>query len=487
MLKYTKSILLIGALLSSPLIAENQSNNRPNIIYINVDDLGWGELGYTGSKLYESPNIDKLASQSMVFNAGYAPSANCAPSRAACQTGQWAPRTGVYTVLSSKRGPSHQRKLIPTKNTTTIKKDNLTIGAILKNAGYATATMGKWHISKNPLENGYELNIGGSHDGGPYHGGYFSPFEYPNLVVKEKGTCLTDILTDHAIKFVTTKRDKPFFLYLPYFSVHSPLEGKPELVAHFKEKAKKLGLKTDPRLVAMLATMDANIGRLMKALDDNNLADNTIVIFTSDNGGVYKFNDEHPLRAGKGSYYEGGIRVPFLIRWPAKIKPSENATPISGLDIFPTLVAAAGAKVPATKILDGVNFLPELTGSGKINDRALFWHFPIYLSAGNKDCQDPLFRTRPGSAIRHGDWKLIEYFENGDIELYNLKHDPREQKNLAKSNPEKANELLKELKDWRKLTNAPVPTALNPDFGKKKPKKKKKNKKKNHKKKRKVH
>ena len=465
-------ITLAAAVSLQPLAAET----RPNIIYINIDDLGWGELGYTGSKVFESPNIDKLASQSMVFTAAYAPSANCAPSRAACQTGQWAPRTGVYTVKNSDRGSSRTRKLIPTKNTLHIKKDNLTIGGALKNAGYDTAAMGKWHVTKDPLENGYDLNIGGNHVGGPYTGGYFSPFKYPNLEVKEEGTNLTDCLTDHAIKFISAKRDKPFFLYLAYFTVHAPLQGKPELVAHFKEKVDKLDIKTDPRLPAMVATLDANIGRIMQTLKKNGMADNTIVIFTSDNGGVYKFNDEHQLRAGKGSYYEGGVREPFLVHWPAKVTPSTNATPISGIDIFPTLVAAAEAKLPADKKLDGANLMPELTGAGKIKDRALFWHFPIYLQGGNKDCQDPAFRTRPGSSIRHGDWKLIEYFENGDLEVYNLKDDPREKNNLAKSNPEKTQELLAKLKDWRKKTNAPVPTKLNPKFGKKEVKLKKKEK-----------
>jgi len=470
-------LILISAIATLNLSA---AETRPNIIYINIDDLGWGELGYTGSKLYESPNIDKLAEQSMVFTAGYAPSSNCAPSRAACQTGQWSPRTGVYTVLSSARGKSSQRKIIPIKNTLHITKDNLTIGGALKNAGYATASMGKWHVSKTPLDHGYDINIGGSSAGGPYTGGYFSPFKYPNLVVKEKGVSLTDRLTDHAIEFITQKRDNPFFLYLPYFSVHSPLQGDPELTAKFEKKAKQLGSKTNPKLVAMVAKLDANIGRLMKALDDHKLAENTIVIFTSDNGGVYKSNGEHPLRAGKGSYYEGGIREPFLIRWPAKIKPAKNATPVSGLDIFPTLIEAAKTTVPKDKILDGTSLIPELTGTGKIKDRPLFWHFPIYLQGGNKDCQDPAFRTRPGSAIRHGNWKLIQYFENGDLELYNLKNDPREQNNLAKSNPEKTQELLNKLKSWQKQTNAPIPTQLNPDFGKdnSKRKKKKKNKKK---------
>jgi len=347
------------------------------------------------------------------------------------------------------------------------------MGSILKSAGYATASMGKWHVSNDPTKHGFDINIGGSSAGGPYKGGYLSPFKYPNLEEKEKGVNLTDRLTDEAIKFITTKRDQPFFLYLPYFAVHAPLKGKPELVKRFASKGKKLGITTRPELGAMIFTLDANIGRIMKTLDQHQLADNTIVVFTSDNGGVYKSTTEHPLRAGKGSYYEGGIREPFLIHWAGKIKPGKNSTPVSGIDFFPTFVELSGAKLPASKKLDGVSLVPELTGTGKLKDRALFWHFPIYLQGGNKDCQDTIFRTRPGSAIRHGDWKLIQYFENGDLELYNLADDPREKSNIAKANPEKLQELLTELKGWRKTTNAPVPTELNPEFGKTTSKKKK--------------
>jgi len=475
------------ALLSGAATAvEKNQPSKPNIIYINVDDLGWNELGYTGSQFFESPNIDKLATQSMKFTAGYAPAANCAPSRAACLSGQWGPRTGVYTVMNSTRGKASERKLIPTKNTLHLEDSNPTIGTILHAAGYETATMGKWHVTKDPLKNGFDVNIAGSEDGSPNDGGYLSPFHFPNLVVKEEGVYLTDRLTDEAIKFITKPRKSPFFLYLPYFTVHTPLQPKPEKVAYFKQKAERLfprkgnksgkpkqGEATRYELGAMVSSLDENIGRILKTLKESGLEENTLIIFTSDNGGIWAFNGEHALRAGKGSYYEGGIRVPLLISWKGKIKPGTCELPVSGIDFFPTLADAANASIPKEKVLDGDSLMPVLldsdaakTGKKISYDRPLFWHFPIYLAGGNKDCQDSKFRTRPGSAIRIGDWKLIQYFENGDLELYNLKKDPKEKHNVSEENPEKTQLLLKTLKSWRAKTKAPVPSELNPKFGK---------------------
>lgn len=460
------SILLAALLLPIITQARENSSSKPNIIYINIDDLGWADLGYNGSTFYETPHIDRLAKDSMDFTNGYAPASNCAPSRACCQTGQWTPRHGVYTVNNSDRGKSSDRKLIPTENTQHISDDMLTIGGALKAAGYATATMGKWHISEDPRNNGYDLNIGGSSDGGPYRGGYLSPFKYPNLEEKEKGIHLADRITDEAIRFITAKRDKPFFLYLTYFSVHAPIQAKPEKIAYFKKKIDPKSGQKNATYAAMISSVDDNIGRVMKTLDDHGFAQNTLVVFTSDNGGVWNVSKQTPLRAGKGSYYEGGIREPFLIRWPGKVKHGKNLTPVTGIDFFPTFLEAAQATVPESKRLDGVSLIPELMGTGKIKDRALFWHFPIYLQGGNIDCQDPAFRTRPGSAIRDGDWKLIEYFENGSVELYNLSDDPGEGNNLATQLPEKTQELMKQLRNWRKETEAPVPTQLNPGFGK---------------------
>lgn len=447
---------------------------KPNILYINIDDLGWADLSINGSKYYETPNIDRLAKEGMIFTNGYSSAANCAPSRACAISGQNTPRHGVYTVLSSERGKSKDRKIIPTKNTQHLAEDNLTFGHALKAAGYTTATMGKWHVTKDPLKNGFDINIGGTAAGGPYNGGYHSPFKYPNLEVKEKGTYLTDELTTKAINFITKHKansaDKPFLLYLPYFTVHGPLQAKPELVEKYKQK-KATKAQSNPVYAAMIESLDQNIGRVLDALDTNGIADNTLVVFTSDNGGVNVTSLQWPLRGGKGMYYEGGIREPYFIRWPAKIKAGSICdTPVTNLDFYPTFCDVAGTAPPKGKVLDGVSLSP-LFEEKKIADRALYWHFPIYLqgygkpsSLGMKEAQDTKFRTRPGSAIRHGDWKLIEYFENGEFELYNLKEDTGEKHNLAASNPEKLQELKKMLTKWRTQIKAPVPTELNPEY-----------------------
>ncbi len=469
-------LLLLKSIILGSLSLSALGSDKPNIIYINVDDLGWADVGYQGSTFYETPHIDKLATQGMVFANAYAAAANCAPSRACAITGQATPRHGVYTVLNSDRGASHTRKIIPTKNTLVIKQDNLTLGHAMKQAGYVTGSFGKWHVSNDPLKNGFDVNVGGSTAGGPYVGGYHSPFKYPNLVQNNPGEYLTDRLTTEAIQFVTDNKDKAFFLYLPYFTVHTPIQGKKDKIAYFKKKDPSDGQK-NASYAAMISSLDDNIGRLMKTLDELKLADNTIVIFTSDNGGVYNISHQTPLRAGKGSYYEGGIREPFIVRWPAKFKPSKNDTPVTHLDLFPTFLDVTQTKMP-DKTLDGNSLIHIFNGKTDeiLENRALYWHFPIYLQGGNKDCQDPLFRTRPGSAIRYGDWKLIQYFENNDLELYNLKNDLSEKSNLAAKNPEKVKQLLAMLDTWRTEKNAPVPTEINPDFGKKPAKKNKKQK-----------
>ncbi|MGJ8654839.1 MAG: sulfatase [Akkermansiaceae bacterium] len=454
------ALLLIVSIASATLAT---ANNKPNVIYINVDDLGWADVGYQGSKFYETPHIDKLAAKGMVFTNAYAAASNCAPSRASALTGMVTPRHGVYTVNESDRGKSHTRKLIPIKNTLHIKSNEITLGHLMQRAGYITGTIGKWHVSKNPLKNGFDINIAGSEAGGPYSGGYHSPYKYPNLVNNEPGEYLTDRLTDEAIKFIKTYKATPFFLYLPYFTVHTPIQAKAEKVAKFKQK-KGNESQNNPEYAAMISSLDDNIGRLMNALSDLKLTNSTIIIFTSDNGGVYNHSKQTPLRAGKGSYYEGGIREPLIIRWSNKISPGKCDTPVSHLDFFPTLLDITKSEIPG-KPLDGVSILPLLF-DGQIADRALYWHFPIYLQGGNDQSQDPVFRTRPGSAIRQGDWKLIQYFENNDIELYNLKYDSSEKNNLATSYESKATELTAKLEAWRKKINAPVPTKPNPDFRK---------------------
>jgi arylsulfatase A-like enzyme len=453
--------------LSSQGKTREHSQGLPNIIYINVDDLGWTDLGFQGSDYYETPNIDKLASEGMVFTNAYAPAANCAPSRACCFTGQYTPRHGVYTVSNSDRGKSKDRKLIPIKNTLHIKEENLTIAHVLQSAGYKTCTIGKWHISNDPLKNGFDVNIAGSDWGHPGKG-YFRPFGMPGIEKGPDGEYLTDRLTDEAVKFVTENKDRPFFLYLPYYTVHNPIQAKPDKEALFTEK-KSTPAHNNAAYAAMISSLDDGVGRVLATLENLDLAKNALILFTSDNGGVWKTSKQWPLRAGKGSYYEGGIREPMIVRWPGVVKPGSRCdAPVSGIDFFPTFVKAAGAKVPADKILDGVSLLPLLKQTGRIKDRALFWHFPIYLQGypnpGRFETRDRLFRTRPGSVIRYGDWKLHEYFEDGGLELYNLAEDIGEKNDLAATHPAKVKELHGMLKKWREKTDAPAPRELNLEY-----------------------
>ena len=436
------------------------STSRPNIIYINADDLGWTDPGFMGSAYHETPNLDRFASEGMVFTNAYAPAANCAPSRACCLTGNYTPRHGVYTVKGSERGESADRKLIPTPNTLFIDKNKPSMATVLRDAGYATCHVGKFHVGADPLDYGFDENVGGGHWGNPRS--YFSPYGAPdNLPAKHDGEYLTDRLADESIDFIERHKDTPFFLYLATYTVHGPLQAKEEKIEKYRRK-ETTDIHNHPVYAAMVESLDENVGRILSALDALGLGENTLVLFTSDNGGVYKVTRQWPLRAGKGSYYEGGIREPMAVRWPGKVpQGSVCHVPVHGVDLLPTFAEAAGASCPEC---DGRSLIPLLTGEGRFPERSLFWHFPVYLQNGHAESQDPIFRTRPGSAIRTGEWKLIEYFENGDLELYHLTEDVGEKHNLAETQPEKAAELLVALRSWREETRAPVPTELNPEF-----------------------
>lgn len=462
-IKYKITGLLMMLILG---IHAQESNSKPNIIYINVDDLGWKDVGYMGGEYYETPVIDNLATQGMTFSQGYAAAANCAPSRACLMSGQNTPRHGVYTVLSSERGHPKTRKIIPIKNTKHLTDAQFTMGEMFKKAGYATGTFGKWHVTKNPLNDGFDVNIGGDHRGNPGGKGHYAPYnKLPNLDIADEGENLTDRLTNEAIQFIQDHKSEPFFLYLPYYAVHTPLMGKKHLIEKYQQKANAQSHR-NPIYAAMVENVDTNIGYLLQTLEDLNLTNNTLLVFTSDNGGIRSISHQDPLRAGKGSYYEGGTRVPYIIKWPGKIKPNTQSNiPITNLDFFPTFQSVLELELP-NKILDGVNLMPLLAGK-KIAKRDLFWHFPVYLQPYNSkddDGRDPLFRTRPGSTVIHGKWKLHQYFENNDLELYNLKKDLGERHNLAATHPKKTQQLLRILKKWRKDLNAPVPSQLNPKF-----------------------
>ncbi|MGJ8723600.1 MAG: sulfatase [Roseibacillus sp.] len=448
-----------------PLIAGGEE--RPNIVYINADDLGWSDLGVQGSTYYETPNLDQLAASGIRFTNGYAAAANCAPSRACAMSGQWPQRHGIYTVGSSERGKSKDRKLIPTPNNETLADEVITLPEVLQDAGYFTAHVGKWHLTEDPLTQGFDVNIAGFHGGSPSKGGYHSPYHYPNIKNNDEGEYLTDRLAQEATKIITEKKDNPFFLSFTTYTVHTPIQGRKDLVEKFNAKESNKH-HNNAKYAAMICSLDMAVGRIISTLEKHNLLEKTLIIFTSDNGGHSAVTSNAPLRAGKGSYYEGGIREPFFFSWQGRIEPGQiNDTPIANLDLFPTIIAAAKAKVPPKKILDGQSLLPLLTEGKPLPERTLYWHFPVYLQAYKKndlETRDPIFRTRPGSVIRSGNWKLHHYFENDDIELYNLKDDPSEQVNLAPANQEQAKALLLELSEWRTETKAPIPSTLNPEY-----------------------
>ncbi len=437
----------------------------PHILLINVDDMGWRDVGFMGSKYYETPNLDSLAAGGMVFTNAYASASNCAPSRACMMSGQWTPRHGIYTVGSSERGQSKNRKLIPVRNNTVLPDSQYTLSEALKDAGYITCHSGKWHLNEDPLKQGFDVNIGGSHAGNP--GSYYPPYKNISLEPSSDQTYLTDFIMDKTLEFLQSVNNKPVFLYYAPYAVHTPIHPVKKLLPKYNNKPEWNG-QNNSEYATMIENLDIQIGRLISEIAKLGMLNNTFILFTSDNGGHYGITKQYPLRSGKGSYYEGGIREPMFAYWKGKIrKGAKSDVPVTNLDFYPTILEVAGIKKPVEKVLDGQNLLPIMTENGDMEQRPLFWHFPVYLQAYMKKgdpTQDSLFRTRPGSAIRLGDWKLIQYFENNDLELYNLKDDIAEKTNLAGSNPEKVKELLNVLEKWRNEVNAQIPTKLNPEF-----------------------
>ncbi len=441
------------------------AQHGPNIVLINIDDLGWRDVGFMGSEYYETPNLDKLAARGMIFTNAYAAAANCAPSRASMMSGNWTPRHGIYTVGTSERGKSKDRKLVPTPNNETLADNIVIFPELLKLAGYTTCHAGKWHLSDNPLLRGFDVNIGGSHAGSP--GSYYPPYKNIPLLPPTDDYYLTNLVMDKTLDFVNSVKKEPFFLYYAPYAVHSPIQPVKSLLAKYENKAAWNGQK-NAKYATMVENVDTQIGRLIDLLEKTGKMERTFIIFTSDNGGVYNITKQWPLRAGKGSPYEGGFREPMFVFWKGKIAPgSRSDVPVTNIDFFPTILAVAGINRPADKILDGQSILPLLTGTGSIAERPLFWHLPVYLEGGNEETQDSIFRNRPCSVIRSGNWKLIQYFENNDLELYNMKEDVGEKINLAAVNKAKTSELLTILEKWRKDTNAPVPDQLNPGYSEK--------------------
>jgi arylsulfatase A-like enzyme len=441
--------------------AQAQSNRRPNIVFILADDLGYTDVGSYGSKYYETPHIDRLAAEGVRFTDAYNCGPNCQPTRAALMSGQYSPRTGVYTVGSIDRFNWRSRPLQSVPNVTALPLKVVAVADALKKSGYVTGMFGKWHLgndeSHHPSQRGFDEAIASA-------GRHFN-FKTKPAVAHDPDDYLADFQTDRAVDFIDRNKDKPFFLYLPHFGVHAPHEAKPELVARFKDKP-AVGGHHDPTYAAMIASVDESVGRVVAKIDELGLAENTLIIFSSDNGGVGGYRsiglskegitDNAPLRGGKGSLYEGGIREPYIFRWKGTIAAGRTEeTPIHAVDLYPTLLVLTGAKPPEAQTLDGVSYAELLKHPEQpLHREAIFWHFPGYLGAGRGE-----WRTLPVGVVRAGDWKLIENFEDGRLELYNLAADIGEQHDLAKTEPSRTAELHTLLKTWREQVGAKLPTV----------------------------
>ena len=445
---------------------------KPNLVFIMADDLGYTDVACFGSKYYETPNIDRLASQGLKLTSHHH-AQNCQPTRAALMSGQYGPRTGVYTVGGIDRFDWSSRPLRPVDNVTSLPLDRTILPQAMKSAGYATAMFGKWHLGE---KDGYHPSQRGFDEAIVSMGKHFDFPTNPKVEVPE-GAYLADFLTDKAVDFIRRKKDEPFFLYLPHFGVHSPHQAKESLIAKFKDKP-GVGGHNNPTYAAMIASVDESVGRVMETLDELKLADNTVLIFTSDNGGVGGYaregimkssgdiTDNAPLRSGKGSLYEGGTRVPFIVRWPGVTTAGASAAvPTLHIDMYPTFLSITGAAAPANQVLDGESLVPLFKDStASLKRDAIYQHFPGYLGAGENS-----WRTTPVATVISGDWKLMEFMEDKRVELYHLAEDIGEKTNLATTQPDKAATLLAKLHAWQAAIQAPMPTPntdIKPTSGK---------------------
>jgi arylsulfatase A-like enzyme len=466
--------LAILAFASLNLAPASSNSPRPNIVLIFADDLGWKDVGYQGSDFYETPNIDRLAQEGLVFTDAYAAAGNCAPSRACLLSGTYSPRHHVYAVGRTDRGPKNLQRLVSVPNRSGLAKDNVILANALKTAGYATGIFGKWHLEgpegAQPEEQGFDV-VFDSQEG--------SPNQRRDRPTDPKGIFS---ITRAAGDFMATnsRAGKPFFAFVSHHAIHTALEARPASLAKFEAKAK--GAQHHNALYAACTyDLDAGVGELLARLDTLGIAGNTLVVFTSDNGGTQQSSQE-PLRGSKGGYYEGGIREPLIVRWPGVTKPgTSNTTPVINVDFYPTFLAAAGAPVPAGKLLDGESLLPLLRGDGALQRQSIFWHFPGYLDnpvrRGRPEDVRLGFRTRPVSVIRQSDWKLHLFHEewvldggraglatNNAVELYQMRDDPGEHHNLALKHPARRDALLDDLLSWMKSVNALLPSQTNASY-----------------------
>ena len=459
---------------------------RPNIIFVLIDDMGWMDLGFQGSSFYETPNLDRLARRGMRFTDAYASCPVCSPTRASCLTGRYPARVQVTNFIY---GQEHGQ-LLSTPYFDHLPTEETTVATVLREAGYATWHVGKWHLGGEPYlptSHGFDVNIGGCHRGHP-HNGYFAPYhEAPGFEDAEPGEYLPDFLTRKTIDLIRGRDEsKPFFLNLWYYLVHTPIQAKPELKAKYERKARVLGLdrleavvegehfpcdhkkekriqrrviQSDPGYAAMVQSLDDNLGRIFETLDELGIADETIILFTSDNGGLATAEGSPtcnaPLAEGKGWMYEGGTREPMVVHWPGVTKPdSLCGVPVTSTDFFPTMLTMAGLPQRPEAHCDGVDLSPILRGQAESLDReAIFWHYPHYGNQGGT----------PGCSVRSGEWKLIRFYEDDHVELYNLVEDIGEELDLSQRRPDVVSRLKALLDAWLADVGAKFPQR-NPDW-----------------------
>ena len=493
--KHLVLITLIMAFAAFAVNAKPESNiAKPNIVLFLIDDLGWADLGVTGSTFYETPNIDRLASEGVFFSDAYAANPVCSPTRASVLTGKYPSRIGLTNHSGSRgsMGPGHM--LTPPEVKGNMPAGDTTLAEVLKQAGYSTAHIGKWHLQTHhakgrehyPEANGFDLNIAGHKMGQP--GSYYFPYtskQHPSTNVPDMddgkpGDYLTDALTDKAIKFIEQQGEKPFFLNIWYYTVHTPIMPNKAKLKKYRKKAKAMGLdiqdkqgikdhqsmsrsvQSNESYACMVESMDENIGRILETLKRLKLEQDTIVVFLSDNGGLSTGPGPNmptsnlPLRTGKAWLYEGGIRSPLIIKLPGKVKAGlRSKEPVVSTDIYPTLLELAGLPLLPQQHVDGVSLNSLLDGGEQSLDReAIYFHYPHYHHINTMG---------PAGAVRAGDYKLIEVFETGKVELYNLREDIGESKNLAQQNPQLTAKLTKMLHDWRKQSGA-LMTTPNPEY-----------------------
>jgi arylsulfatase A-like enzyme len=464
--------IFVGLLLFVLFSSCKNRENKPNIVVIIADDLGWADVGYNGARFFETPNIDRLAADGMVFDRFYPSAANCAPSRASLLTGMYSPRHRVYIPQGVSRGGdvAKMRFKVPTQgqdssfNTFPVNINHVapefeSLAELLQKSGYVSARLGKWHIGDD--NQGFDINSASGIIGEITNVGGTEERYYDDVHVAER-------LTDAALQFMEENKHRPFFVYLSHWEVHTPLAARDERIAYYKEKLSNWPDKNiDPVYAAEVEQVDISVGRVLDKLKEIGLEDNTIVIFTSDNGGLSTVTSNAPLRAGKGTFYEGGIRVPFCIKWPGVTKAGTRTDiPVIGVDLMPTFADIAHAALPENQPVDGKSFVPILKGEPFDRERPIFFHFPLYLGGNGPvlpsyDGMENYWRAVPSSVIMSGDWKLIYYYEYDRCELFNLREDISEGNDLSGKESGVAKRLLNELIKWTKEVDAPVPSVLN--------------------------